>query len=46
VSWRIVPKVLYELIGDSDREKSQRVAAMPKMKKVEIAELERAAAAA
>jgi 3-demethylubiquinone-9 3-methyltransferase len=47
VSWRIVPKVLYELIGDSDREKSQRVmAAMLKMKKVEIAELERAAAAA
>jgi predicted 3-demethylubiquinone-9 3-methyltransferase (glyoxalase superfamily) len=47
VSWQIVPKVLYELIGDPNREKSQRVmAAMLKMKKIEIAELERAAAAA
>jgi predicted 3-demethylubiquinone-9 3-methyltransferase (glyoxalase superfamily) len=46
VSWQIVPKVLYELIGDPDREKSQRMAAMLKMKKIEIAELERAAAAA
>jgi hypothetical protein len=47
VSWQIVPKVLYELIGDPDREKSQRVmAAMLKVKKIEIAELERAAAAA
>jgi len=45
VSWQIVPKVLYQLIGDPDREKSQRVmAAMLKMKKIEIAELERAAA--
>jgi hypothetical protein len=43
----IVPKVLYELNGDPDREKSQRVmAAILKMKKIEIAELERAAAAA
>jgi 3-demethylubiquinone-9 3-methyltransferase len=47
VSWQIVPKVLYELIGDPGREKSQRVmAAMLKMKKIEIAELERAAATA
>jgi predicted 3-demethylubiquinone-9 3-methyltransferase (glyoxalase superfamily) len=47
VSWQIVPKVPYELIGDPNREKSQRVmAAMLKMKKIEIAELERAAAAA
>jgi predicted 3-demethylubiquinone-9 3-methyltransferase (glyoxalase superfamily) len=47
VSWQIFPKVLYELIGDSDGEKSQRVmAAMLKMKKIEVAELERAAAAA
>jgi len=46
VSWQIVPKVLYELIGDPDREKSQRVmAAMPKIGKIEIAELEQAAAA-
>ena len=47
VSWQIAPEVLYELIGDPDREKPQRVmAAMRKMKKIEIAELERAAAAA
>ena len=47
VSWQIVLKVLSELIGDPDREKSQHVmAAMLKMKKIEIAELERAAAAA
>jgi predicted 3-demethylubiquinone-9 3-methyltransferase (glyoxalase superfamily) len=47
VSWQIVPKVLNELIGDPYREKSQRVmAAMLKVKKIEIAELERAAAAA
>ena len=47
VSWQIVPKILSELIGDPDREKSQRVmAAMLKMGKIEIAELERAAAAA
>jgi predicted 3-demethylubiquinone-9 3-methyltransferase (glyoxalase superfamily) len=46
VSWQIVPQALYELIGDPDREKSQRVmAAMLKMGKIEIAELERAAAA-
>ena len=47
VSWQIVPKILTELIADPDREKSQRVmAAMLKMKKIEIAELEQAAAAA
>jgi predicted 3-demethylubiquinone-9 3-methyltransferase (glyoxalase superfamily) len=47
VSWQIVPKALYELIGDPDREKSQRaMAAMLKMGKIEIAELERAAPAA
>jgi predicted 3-demethylubiquinone-9 3-methyltransferase (glyoxalase superfamily) len=47
VSWQIVPKVLPELLGDPDREKSQRVMqAMLKMKKIEIGELERAAAAA
>jgi predicted 3-demethylubiquinone-9 3-methyltransferase (glyoxalase superfamily) len=47
VSWQIVPKVLTELIADPDREKSQRVmAAMLKMGKIEIAELEEAAAAA
>jgi len=38
---------LAALLGDPDREKSQRVmAAMLKMRKIEIDELERAAAAA
>jgi predicted 3-demethylubiquinone-9 3-methyltransferase (glyoxalase superfamily) len=47
LSWQIVPTVLNELLSDPDREKSQRVmAAMLNMKKIEIAELERAAAAA
>jgi predicted 3-demethylubiquinone-9 3-methyltransferase (glyoxalase superfamily) len=46
VSWQIVPTRLPELLGDPDREKSQRVmAAMLNMRKIEIAELERAAAA-
>jgi predicted 3-demethylubiquinone-9 3-methyltransferase (glyoxalase superfamily) len=46
VSWQIVPTVLSELLGDPDREKSQRVmAAMLKMGKLEIDALERAAAA-
>jgi predicted 3-demethylubiquinone-9 3-methyltransferase (glyoxalase superfamily) len=46
LSWQIIPKRLTELLGDPDREKSQRVmAAMLKMGKIEIDELERAAAA-
>ncbi len=46
VSWQIVPKVLSRLISDPDQEKAQRVmAAMLTMGKIEIAELERAAAA-
>jgi len=45
VSWQVVPKVLGELITDPDQEKGQRVmAAMLSMGKIEIAELERAAA--
>ena len=45
VSWQIVPKVLTQLITDSDEEMGQRVmAAMLSMGKIEIAELERAAA--
>jgi len=45
VSWQIVPTVLPELLADPDRAKSQRVmAAMLKMKKIEIDALERAAA--
>jgi predicted 3-demethylubiquinone-9 3-methyltransferase (glyoxalase superfamily) len=47
VSWQIVPTALPRLLGDPDREKSQRVmSAMLEMKKIEIAGLERAAAAA
>jgi predicted 3-demethylubiquinone-9 3-methyltransferase (glyoxalase superfamily) len=45
LSWQIVPTRLPELLGDPDRERSQRVmAAMLKMTKIEIDELERAAA--
>jgi predicted 3-demethylubiquinone-9 3-methyltransferase (glyoxalase superfamily) len=47
VSWQIVPTVLPKLLTDPDREKAQRVmAAMLKMRKIEIPELERAAAQA
>jgi predicted 3-demethylubiquinone-9 3-methyltransferase (glyoxalase superfamily) len=45
VSWQIIPKRLPELLADRDREKSQRVmAAMLKMGKLDVGELERAAA--
>ena len=43
VSWQIVPKVLVEMLEDEDHEKSSRVmAAMLRMKKIDIAGLERA----
>ena len=43
VSWQVVPTILPELIGDPNSEKSQRaMAAMMEMKKLDIAELERA----
>ena len=43
-SWQIVPKQLTKLIADKDPKKAGRVMqAMLKMKKIEIAELERAA---
>jgi predicted 3-demethylubiquinone-9 3-methyltransferase (glyoxalase superfamily) len=46
VSWQIIPTALLRLLGDPDREKSQRVMqAMLQMKKLDIADLERAAAA-
>lgn len=46
VSWQIIPTALPELLSDPDREKSQRVmTAMMGMRKIEIEELERAAAA-
>jgi predicted 3-demethylubiquinone-9 3-methyltransferase (glyoxalase superfamily) len=45
LSWQVNPTRLGELLGDTDRAKSQRVmTAMLKMKKIDIAELERAAA--
>ena len=45
LSWQIVPSALMRLLGDADRERSQRVmAAMLEMGKIEIGELERAAA--
>ena len=47
VSWQIIPTVLPRLLADPDQEKAQRVmAAMLQMKKIEIDELERAAAQA
>jgi predicted 3-demethylubiquinone-9 3-methyltransferase (glyoxalase superfamily) len=47
VSWQIIPNALPRLLRDSDRGKSQRVMkAMLGMKKIEIDELEKAAAAA
>ncbi len=45
VSWQIVPKVLSELVADPDREKARRATeAMLRMIKLDIGELERAAA--
>jgi predicted 3-demethylubiquinone-9 3-methyltransferase (glyoxalase superfamily) len=44
LSWQVVPEALPRLLSDPDREKARRVfAAMMKMEKIEIAELERAA---
>ncbi|HWM55890.1 MAG TPA: VOC family protein [Solirubrobacterales bacterium] len=43
LSWQVVPRVLGELMGDEDREKVKRVTeAMLSMRKIEIAELQRA----
>jgi len=44
LSWQVVPRRLMELVNDPDREKGQRaMAAMLGMRKIDIAELERAA---
>lgn len=44
LSWQIIPKRMGELLSDRDKEKSQRVLnAMLQMKKIDIAELEKAA---
>ncbi len=46
LSWQIVPRRLRELLGDPDPERAQRaMGAMLKMTKIEVDELERAAAA-
>jgi predicted 3-demethylubiquinone-9 3-methyltransferase (glyoxalase superfamily) len=43
LSWQIVPKALFEMLMDADREKSERVTkAFLQMKKFDIAALERA----
>lgn len=43
LSWQVVPRILPELLTDADHARSQRVvAALLKMKKLEIAALERA----
>jgi predicted 3-demethylubiquinone-9 3-methyltransferase (glyoxalase superfamily) len=43
VSWQVVPTALIEMLQDKDPQKSRRVmAAMLKMKKIDIAPLERA----
>jgi predicted 3-demethylubiquinone-9 3-methyltransferase (glyoxalase superfamily) len=45
LSWQIVPTALPALLGDPDPERAQRaMQAMLKMKKIDIGELERAAA--
>ena len=45
VSWQVVPRVLIELLSDTDYQKSQKVMkAMLQMKKIDIAGLRRAAA--
>jgi predicted 3-demethylubiquinone-9 3-methyltransferase (glyoxalase superfamily) len=47
LSWQIVPKRLMELLTDPDHQRAQRaMAAMLKMGKIQIDELEQAAAAA
>ena len=43
LSWQIVPRILYTLLKDPDPQRSQRtMAAMLRMKKLDIRELERA----
>lgn len=44
MSWQVVATRLYELLGDPDPERARRAtAAMLAMRKLDIAELERAA---
>jgi predicted 3-demethylubiquinone-9 3-methyltransferase (glyoxalase superfamily) len=45
LSWQVQPRLLIQLLGDSDKAKAERVMnAMMEMGKIDIAELERAAA--
>jgi predicted 3-demethylubiquinone-9 3-methyltransferase (glyoxalase superfamily) len=45
LSWQVIPSILPRLLGDQDRARAGRAMnAMLKMKKIDIAELERAAA--
>ena len=47
LSWQIIPNRLMELIGDPDRARAQRaMQAMLQMRKIDVAEIERAADAA
>ena len=47
LSWQIVPRRLWELLGDPDPERSERaMKAMLQMKKIDVAAVERAAAGA
>ena len=47
LSWQIIPKALFELLGDADPGRSQRaMRAMLGMKKLDVAEMRRAADAA
>lgn len=47
LSWQVIPRALMELMSDPDREKANRVTqAMLQMRKIDIAQLEAAAAAA
>ena len=47
LSWQVVPKRLVELVGSGEGEQAQRVmAAMLRMRRIDVAELERAAAEA
>ncbi len=42
-SWQVVPRILIDMVGDPDSQKSGRaMSAMLKMKKIDIAELKRA----
>jgi hypothetical protein len=46
LSWQVIPEALTRHLNDKDRARSQRVVqVMRKMKKIEVAALDRAAAA-